>query len=138
MKSRLNHAFIPPWRVWQTSDSPNLVQHLREILCLRLPFVQEKAAAATETEARHFREQVTSTGIVLVGLGEVVFVGFLMGSVNGELQPAWQVILSLAGVGIVYSVLRLRRLIRRQRRKSGSTGDTEWVSTSGLQKQPGI
>jgi len=57
---------------------------------------------------------VTDTVIVLVALLSVVMVGLLLGHRAGtlSLHPVWQVILGLAGLGVVASGARLLRLVK--------------------------
>jgi hypothetical protein len=104
--------------------------------CMRLPFVEEPPAAPPGVGDRRSREQITSTGIVIIGLLEVIFVGFLVGSTQGMLHPVWKVIMSLAAIGIAGSVLRLRRLIKGRAAKATNPGEArDWPVMHGTQQK---
>jgi hypothetical protein len=106
-----------------------LTHHANEFSCMRLPFTEEPPASTTDARDRQNREQITSTGIVILGLLELVFVGFLVGSTQqGSLHPVWEVIMALAAAGIAASILRLRRLV------SGHTGTTTTTPSAGPQQ----
>jgi hypothetical protein len=107
--------------------------------CMRLPFVEEPPAAPPDVRDRHTREQITSTGIVILGLLELVFVGFLVGSTQqGSLHPVWKAIMGLAAIGIVASVLRLRRLVRgRAGSVTTPNADPRWPVVTRTQGEAG-
>ena len=79
-----------------------------------LPFLRPTADAGVVVRDRATQEKITSTGIVMLGLLEVILVGFLLGCTASGLHPVWKVILSLAALGVFSCGLRLLRLTARK------------------------
>src|SRR5882724_894278 len=77
---------------------------------------QSSRAAAETTEYNFDAEgsKVTDTVIVIVALLAVIMVGLMLGHRQGtlSLHPVWQVILGLAGMGVLASGARLLRLAK--------------------------
>jgi hypothetical protein len=131
----------------QTSQRPpalavlvsTLTHRATKFGCMRLPFVEEPPAAPPAARDRHAREQITSTGIVILGLLEIVFAGFLVGSTQqGSLHPVWKVIMGLAVIGIAASAVRLRRLVQGRAGTATTLGaDPHWPGVGSTQSEAG-
>jgi hypothetical protein len=71
---------------------------------------EQTAGESGEVSARE--ERIAPAGIVILGLAEIIFVAFLTGYQSGALHPVWQGIVGLAGVGLVWMMVRLVRIIK--------------------------
>jgi hypothetical protein len=126
-------------RLWLAMLLVTLTRRATELGCLRLPFVEEVHATPPGTRDKRTREQITSTGIVILGLLEVIFAGFLVGCTQSGLHPVWRGIITIAVIGIIASAMRIRRLIKGKARRGGAVGttgaDEVWTGIAGAPRK---
>ena len=127
-------------RLWLAALLVTITHRLTELGCLRLPFIEERHAEESGTRDKRTRERITSTGIVILGLLEVIFAGFLVGCTHGSVHPVWKVIMGLAALGLVVSALRIRCLIKASgaRRAEGDAridGAEVWPAIPGAPRK---
>ena len=106
-------AFAHNARLWISLELFRMGERLNDIRSLRLPVFGEVTDTPDAVEHPVPDERIAPTAIVLFGLGEVIFVAFLVGHTYDVLHPVWRGIVALAACGVAFYSFRLARLLRR-------------------------
>jgi hypothetical protein len=110
-------AFASACRVRVSTEMVRLGRTVEHYPGLRMPFSGEPAAQPeVSPEAPERDARIVPSGIIILGLAEVIFAGYLVGCYSGGIHPVWKVIMAASGIGIAVFSARLLHLLLRARR----------------------
>jgi hypothetical protein len=122
------HSFTADSRQWFRLELSRLAQRAVDFKSFDMPLFEEPVESNAQPRQFTGRDpRIAPTAIVLLGLGEIIFVAFLVGQVYGGLHPVWKVIVGLASIGIAAFSIRLFLLATARCAAKSPAGDgTDW------------